>query len=338
MLDGNPKATPWIRLNTQAVVLAVAALLWAFLAIKTSNIGRGDEELYSRFLNLDNIQNIMKQMAIQGVIGIGAVLVILTAGIDLSIGSLIAVVNVCMAMLLKNAGLPMMAVIPLVLGLSMLVGLGNGVLVHDLKLPPFIATLGMMSILRGAALLISGGRTISGLPTALKDFATARFLYLPALFWVLIGVVVVVEAVLRKTTFGRYVYAIGSNREAARLSGVNVRFVTYGVYTLASLLGGIAGCMQTARDWQGSPTTGATFELDAIAAAVIGGTLLSGGVGYLAGTLMGVLIFGLIQTLITNKGTLSSWWTSIAIGTLVLVFILLQNIVVALSRKSAKQA
>lgn len=313
MPDGNPKPKFGVRLNTQVVVLAVAAVLWAFLAVKTSNIGSGEEELYSRFFNIDNIQNIMKQMAIQGVIGIGAVLVILTAGIDLSVGSLIAVVNVCMAMLLKNAGLPMMAVIPLVLVLSMLIGLGNGVMVYDLKLPPFIATLGMMSILRGAALLISGGRTISGLPTALKDFASARFLFIPALFWVLIAVVVVVETILRKTTFGRYVYAIGSNREAARLSGVNVRLVTYGVYMLASFLGGIAGCMQTARDWQGSPTTGTTFELDAIAAAILGGASLMGAEGNAIGAFIGALLMITIYNGSVLLG-INSNWTKVIVG------------------------
>lgn len=250
--SGAARALDWakqraraFRWNTQTVVLLAGVVMWLFLSMRTE-----------RFLSVENAQNLMTQMAIRGVIGIGAVLVILTAGIDLSVGSLIAVVNVAFAMMLAEAGLPIWLSILIVLVMAACIGLVNGVMVYDLRLPPFIATLGMMIVLRGVTLLISGGRTISGLPRSMADFAGNTTFYLPNLFWILILVTVAVEVVLRRTSFGRYVYAIGSNREAARLSGVNTRLVTYGVYMLASLLGGIAGCMETARMWQGNPTPG----------------------------------------------------------------------------------
>jgi ribose transport system permease protein len=312
----NPLQPRKFTLNTQAVVFLVAIALWMFLSYKTSEVG--DNGLESRFLNGDNVQNIMRQMAIQGVIGVGAVLVILTGGIDLSVGSLIAVVNVAMAMLLKNTGMPMPAVIAIVLLISVFCGLCNGVMIYDFKLPPFIATLAMMTILRGGAQLVSEGRTIFGLPNSLRNFASADVLGIPALFWVLIFVVIIIEFILRKTSFGRYTYAIGSNPEAARLSGVDTRMVTYGVYMLASLLGGIAGCMQTARDWQGNPTTGTSFELDAIAAAVLGGASLMGAEGNAIGAFIGALL----MTTIYNGSVLmgiDSNWTKVIVGAILAI-------------------
>ncbi|MHC5055384.1 MAG: ABC transporter permease [Planctomycetota bacterium] len=294
------------RWSTQTVVLLAAVVLWILLGVLADN-----------FLTGRNIQNLMRQMAIQGVIGIGAVLVILTAGIDLSVGSLIAVVNVVLAMMMVQAGLPIWLAIVLVLLMAACIGLVNGVMVYDLRLPPFIATLGMMIVLRGAALLVSRGRTISGLPRSVADFTKYPTLYIPNLFWILIVVTVVVEVVLRRTTFGRYVYAIGSNREAARLSGVNTRLVTYGVYMLASFLGGVAGCMVTARNWQGSPNAGTTFELDAIAAAVLGGASLMGAEGTPVGAFIGALVMVTIYNGCNLLGVDSNW-TKVIVGVILI--------------------
>ncbi|PIE31705.1 ABC transporter [candidate division KSB3 bacterium] len=303
-----------ITLNTQTVVFLVAIVMWMGLSLASQN-----------FLTGNNIQNIMRQMAIQGVLGVAAVLVILTAGIDLSVGSLVAFVNIVMSQMLTGSLggltipiLPTPVIIIICLLLSALIGLINGIMVFNFRLPAFIATLGMMTILRGVLLLMSGGSNVFGLPRSVANFASTDFLGLPLLFWVLILVVVTIEIVLRRTSFGRYIYALGSNPEAARLSGVNTRWVTYGVYTLASFLVGIAGLLETSRLWMGVPSTGTGYELDAIAAAVLGGTSLMGAEGTPAGAFIGALI----MTTIYNGAVLlgvNPFWTRILVGVILVV-------------------
>ena len=303
-----------IRLNTQTVVLIVAVLMWILLSWGSKN-----------FLTGGNIQNIMRQMAIQGVLGVAEVIVILTAGIDLSVGSLVAFVNITMSQMLigklGGATIPVFSIPTIMvvcLLLSALTGLLNGVMVFDFRLPPFIATLGMMTILRGVLLLMSGGSNVFGLPRSVADLGGNNLWGLPYLFWVLIVVALAIEVLLRRTSFGRYVYALGSNPEAARLSGVNTRLVTYGVYTLASFLVGIAGIMETARLWMGVPSTGTGYELDAIAAAVLGGTSLMGAEGTPAGAFVGALI----MTTIYNGAILmrvNPFWTRIIVGVILVI-------------------
>lgn len=294
-------------LNTQAVVLLAVIALWIALASRSAY-----------FLTGDNIQNIMLQMAIQGVIGVGAVVVILTGGIDLSVGSVVGIVNISLAMLITSGHMSISCGILLVVLLATVFGLINGILVFDLKLPPFIATLGMMTILRGATLLISKGSNVFGLPRAISAFAQEKFLGLPYLFCVLIVVTVVVEIILRRTNFGRYVYAIGSNPEAARLSGVNTRLVTYGVYMLAGLLGGVAGSMETARLWMGVPTTGTMYELDAIAVAVLGGASLMGAEGNAYGAFIGALLMTTIYNGAVILG-IDANYTKVFVGAVLLI-------------------
>ncbi len=307
-------ASKKLTLNTQTVVFIVAVVMWILLSLGSKS-----------FLSGMNIQNIMRQMAIQGVLGVAAVLVILTAGIDLSVGSLVAFVNIVMSQMLigKFGGLtipilPIPVIIFVCLLFSAFIGLLNGIMVFNFRLPPFIATLGMMTILRGVLLLMSGGSNVFGLPRSVANFASSNFLGLPLLFWLLILVAVSIEIVLRRTSFGRYVYALGSNPEAARLSGVNTKLVTYGVYTLASFLVGIAGIMETSRLWMGVPSTGTGYELDAIAAAVLGGTSLMGAEGTPAGAFIGALI----MTTIYNGAVLlkvNPFWTRIIVGAILVV-------------------
>lgn len=301
-------------LNTQTVVLIVAIIMWILLSFGSHS-----------FLTGNNIQNIMRQMAIQGVLGVSEVIVILTAGIDLSVGSLVAFVNIAMSqMLTGHFGafsipiLPVPIIVALCLAMAALVGLINGIMVFNFRLPPFIATLGMMTILRGVLLLMSGGSNVFGLPRNVANFASANLLGLPYLFWLLIFVAIGIEVILRRTSFGRYVYALGSNPEAARLSGVNTKLVTYGVYTLASFLVGIAGVMETTRLWMGVPSTGTGYELDAIAAAVLGGTSLMGAEGTPAGAFIGALI----MTTIYNGSVLlkvNPFWTRIIVGVILMI-------------------
>ena len=309
-----PTSRRKISLNTQTVVFIVAVVMWIMLSFGSST-----------FLTGTNIQNIMRQMAIQGVLGVSEVIVILTGGIDLSIGSLVAFVNILMSqMLTGHIGgatipvLPMPIIIVFCLVMSALVGLLNGVMVFDFGLPPFIATLGSMTVLRGVLLLMSGGSNVFGLPRSVANFGGGDLFGLPYLFWLLILVAVSMELLLRRTSFGRYTYALGSNPEAARLSGVNTRLVTYGVFTLASFLVGIAGIMETARLWMGVPSTGTGYELDAIAAAVLGGTSLMGAEGTPAGAFIGALI----MTTIYNGAILlkvNPFWTRIIVGVILVI-------------------
>ena len=306
------RETPMLKLptqlvNTQTVVLLVVILLWISLGITSET-----------FLSQRNVQNIMLQMAIQGVIGVGAVVVILTAGIDLSVGSVVGLVNIVFSILITSGNLPIPIAVLLCLLMACCIGWINGTLVFDLKLPPFIATLGMMTVLRGITLLVSEGSNVFGLPRELSSFAQGRLWGLPYLFCILILVTVFVEILLRRTTFGRYVYALGSNREAARLSGVNTRAVTYGVYILAGLLGGIAGCMETSRLWMGVPTTGTMYELDAIAVAVLGGASLMGAEGNAYGAFIGALL----MTTIYNGAVLlaiDANYTKVIVGGILIV-------------------
>ncbi len=300
-------------LNTQVVVLIVAIAMWIFLGI-----------ISPYFFTTGNVQSVMRQMTIQGILGIAEVVVIITAGIDLSVGGVVAFVNIVMSKMVST-GSNIASTVLLVMALSALIGLANGVMVYNLRIPPFIATLGMMSVLRGATLLISNGSNIFGLPRSIADFSSTNTLGIPNLFWFLILAVVIVEIILRYTSFGRYVYALGSNIEAARLSGVNIRNVTYGVYILASTLCGLAGVLETSRLWMGVPTTGTGYELDAIAAAVLGGASLMGA----EGTPLGAFIGALVMTTIYNGSVLlniNPFWTRIIVGVILVVTVAIDQL------------
>ncbi len=284
----------------------IVLALWVFLALASEH-----------FLTYGNISNIMRQMAIQGILAVGEVVIIITAGIDLSVGSVVALVNIVMSKMVSQ-GTPIWVTVISVLALSTFIGLINGVVIYDFRVPAFIATLGMMTIARGVTLLISGGSNVFGLPRSLADFASSSFLWIPNLFWFLIITVMVVELMLRTTRFGRHIYALGSNPEAARLSGVNLRLVTYGVYALGGFLWGLGGILETTRLWMGVPTTGTGYELDAIAAAVLGGASLFGAEGNAIGAFFGTLV----MITIYNGAVLlniNPFWQRIIVGIIVIV-------------------
>ncbi|MDI3472311.1 MAG: ribose transport system permease protein [Thermotogaceae bacterium] len=306
----NEKRFTW---NTQMIVLAVVVVLWIFLGIRSEY-----------FFTTSNIKNIMRQMAIQGVLSVGMVVVIITAGIDLSVGAVVALVNILMSKMVVG-GTPIWLSILTCLLLASALGFINGIVVFDLRVPAFIATLGMMSIARGATLLISKGNNIFGLPRSIANFASSDFLGIPSLFWFLIIVTVIIELMLRLTRFGRYVYALGSNVEAARLSGVNIRLVTYGVYTLAGFLWGVGGILETSRLWMGVPTTGTGYELDAIAAAVLGGASLFGAEGNAIGAFFGALV----MITIYNGAVLlniNPFWQRIIVGIILIATVAVDQI------------
>jgi len=276
------------------------------------------------FLTLTNLDNLVRQVAVFAILSIGQLFVILTGGIDLSVGSVLGLSGGVTALLLA-AGAPIPLAILAGLLVGLLVGLINGLLVSRLKLPPFIATLGMLGIARGVVLLLTGARTIAPLPDAFNIIANGSILGLPSLFWILILVAIVAAFVLGRTVFGRYVYAVGSNAESSRLSGVPVNVVLIAVYSISGLLAGFAGVLTTSRLGAGIPTAGTGYELQAIAGAVIGGASLSGAKGRTIGAVLGALIMAILA----NGGNLlgvDPFYLQIAIGLLIILAVYFDNL------------
>ena len=277
------------------------------------------------FLTASNLLNVMEQTAINAVIAVGMTFVILSAGIDLSVGSIAALSGVVLANRLQ-AGWPLPLAILAGLLTGALCGGFSGLLITRGRLPPFIATLGMMSVARGAALLFTDGRPISGFDESLRSLSTGRLFAVPApvLFTILLyGLAAVL---LNRTRFGRYVYAIGGNEEATRLSGVAVGFHKTVVYILSGMTAALASVLLTARLNSAQPIAGMMYELDAIAAVVIGGTSLTGGVGTLGGTLIGALTMGVLRNGLNLLG-ISSFLQQIVIGLVIVAAVLMDSLV-----------
>ncbi|GAC1636300.1 MAG: ABC transporter permease [Chloroflexota bacterium] len=245
------------------------------------------------FLSSDNLQNIGRQMAVFGVIAVGETFVIITAGIDLSVGSVLGITGLVCALELSH-GWPLAAAIVIPLALGCGIGVFNGVLIDTQKLPPFIVTLGMLGILRGLTEMMGGGVDITFNPSGFTDFGIGITFGIPNLFLVLVGVCVVSAVILHFTRLGRHIYALGSNSEGARLAGINVRWTTIFVYAMSGFLAAIAGILLTSRLSLGDPNSGTGYELDAISAAVLGGASLFGARGTIVGTFMGVLLVNMI--------------------------------------------
>lgn len=273
------------------------------------------------FLTWANLLNIAQQTAINALIAGGMTFVIVSAGIDLSVGSILAFSGVIMAAALQS-GVPIPLAIAAGLATGSLCGAVNGLLITVGKLPPFITTLGMMSVARGAALVFTDGRPISGFSDAFRAIATTRMAFLPSPVLLLVLAYIVLHLVLKHTRFGRYVYAIGGNEEAAKLSGVDVRFHKTAVYALSGFMSALAAVVLTARLNSAQPIAGMMYELDAIAAAVIGGTSLMGGEGSMTGTLVGAFIMGVLRNGLNLLGV-SSFLQQIVIGSVIIIAVLL---------------
>jgi ribose/xylose/arabinose/galactoside ABC-type transport system permease subunit len=276
------------------------------------------------FLTVSNLLNVLEQTAINAVIAVGMTFVIVSGGIDLSVGSMVAFSGVLLASALQ-APVPT----PLAIAAGVLAGascgLVNGLLVTLGRLPPFIATLGMMSVARGAALLFTSGRPVSGFESGFRALATSRVLGIPAPVLAAAALYLLSHLLLTRTRFGRYVYAIGGNEEATRLSGVGVRFHKTMVYVLSGVMSALAAVLLTARLNSAQPIAGIMYELDAIAATVIGGTSLLGGSGSLGGTLVGALIMGVLRNGLNLVGV-SPFSQQIVIGVVIIVAVLVDSI------------
>jgi ribose transport system permease protein len=280
--------------------------------------------LNSDFLGETNISIMLRLAAAIGVVSVGMTFVIISGGIDLSVGSMVALASVWMTTVATQEYGPFVMVL-----CALLVGLGagliNGVLIAYGKVVPFIATLAMYASARGLAERLSGRQTQVVTESGFNEFFRGDLLGIPVLIWMLAVVFAAGWVLLNRTTFGRRTFAIGGNAEAARLAGINVKRHTAMVYALAGLLCGIAAVMVVARTTSGSSTNGLFYELDAIAAVVIGGTLLSGGRGTLIGTLIGVLIFTVVNSIFTQNN-LDTATQNIAKGVIIVGAVLLQTL------------
>jgi len=269
------------------------------------------------FRTADNAINILRQSAVNALLALGQLLVILTAGIDLSVGSILGVCSVAFALLLK-ASVPMPAALAATLALGLLLGLTNGLLLTRLHLPhPFVSTLGMMNAARGAALILSGGYPISDLPDSARWLGAGALGPVPSPVVVMLVTYLLFYLVLRFTLFGRDVYAIGGNPEASRLAGIPVAARLNVVYMLSGGLAALAAIVVAGRMNSGFPLAGAGAELDAIAAVIIGGSSFFGGVGTVAGTLIGALIMAVLRNGL-NLLNVSSYWQMVVVGLVII--------------------
>ncbi|GAA5055290.1 ABC transporter permease [Thermocatellispora tengchongensis] len=329
-------------------LLNVAFELRAFIALAVLIVVFS--VLSDSFLTVPNLITMTKHVAINAVIALGMLLVILKGGIDLSVGSIVGLSGVVAGELLGGLNLgfadliaypPVWVVIVLCMGVGALVGLVNGILVTRFKVAPFIATLGMLYVARGLALLISNGATypnLAGDPelgnTGFGLLGSGRPLGLPTSIWIMIALAAVVALLLTKSPFGRWLYATGGNERAAELSGVPIRRVKTVVYVISGACAAIAGLIIASELTSAAPQAGETYELNAIAAVVIGGAALSGGRGTVRGTLVGAFVIGFLADGLVILGV-STFWQILIKGAVIILAVMLDQGQQRLKRRGA---
>ncbi len=275
------------------------------------------------FLTTRNIMNVLRQVSITGIVAVGMTFIIITSGIDISVGSTVALSGVVVAMSLK-ADMPLLPSILLALVAGTLMGIINGVLVSYGRVMPFVATLGTMYLIRGGTLILSNGQAIWDLPKSFLSIGTGYVWGIPIPVIITLVIYMLGHILLNHFTFGRYVLGIGGDEESTRLSGVSVKTIKLATYGLCGLLSGVAGVVLAARLGSGQPSTGAGYELIAIAAAVIGGNSLSGGRGTVFGTLIGALILGVVSNALNLWGV-ASFFQTVITGGIVIVAVLVDR-------------
>ncbi|HSO70434.1 MAG TPA: ABC transporter permease [Arachnia sp.] len=298
MSDTTVEAKPKFNATAAIKKYAILLILIAFMVILAIVTG-------GTFLRSQNLINVVVQVAPIGIVALGMMFAIITKGIDLSVGStvaLVAVVSASLAQVQSDTamfpGLPPMPIfVSIIVGLLVgaIVGAIVGTLVAYFRIPPFVATLGMMTAARGLANIYTGGRPVSNLADGFNWLGQGAILGIPVPMIIFLLVAVVIWVVLNRTRFGRHTYAIGGNEQAARVSGISIGKVQFLIYTLIGILAGLAGMILAARIGSGQPTLGVMLELDAITAAVIGGVSFNGGIGVVWGVVVGALIIGVIN-------------------------------------------
>ncbi len=312
------------------MVIAVALLTWIMYGTPT-------------FLAPRNLLNVVRQISVVGIIAIGITMIIITGGIDLSPGSVVALATVIAASFAQRAdwsgakfpGLQLPLIVPILAALLIggLAGTVNGTLISKFKIPPFIATLGMMTVARGFALIYSD-RPVSGLKPSYNFMGQGEIFHIPTGSGATLGIpvpvivlaviAVAIHFMLNNMRFGRYIYALGGNEQAARISGLNLDWLKIRIYALAGVLYGVAALLLSARIGSGQPGLAVGYELDAIAAAVIGGTSLNGGIGTIWGTIVGALIIGVL-----NNGmdllNVNAYWQTIVKGSIIVIAVVIDQ-------------
>jgi ribose transport system permease protein len=308
-------AIPRLRFGVllNLTLFGLLVVIWAALAMATDS-----------FVTSGNITNLMRQFSLLAIIAIGQTFVIITAGIDLSVGAVVGLTSVIVSMLMVAGWpIPFAVLVTLVAGAS--IGAIHAFGVAYMRLPPFIVTLAGLTAWRGAALLVTNGFNVSGLPRAFSNFSRADFLGAPALFWMVVLVAIPAYVLLHLSRWGRYIYAVGSNGEAARLSGINIRKTIFLVYMISSTCAALAGILAASRLSLGIATTGDTWELQAIASSVIGGTSLFGAVGSVIGPTLGALLLSTINQG-ANLLNVNPFWQRIVTGLLIVLIVFLDQL------------
>jgi ribose transport system permease protein len=281
------------------------------------------------FLTLNNFVNVALQIAIYGILAVGMTLVIITGGIDLSIGSIVALAGVLAAGLLEKMsgqpGLGTLLAIVAGIGTGIVSGSFSGLMITRLRVPPFIVTLALMTVCRGLAFIFTGGFSIGNLPLAFGFLGRGHIGPVPVPVVMMILVFLGGHLLLSKSAYGRYIYAIGGNEEASRLSGIHTKRVVQGVYVLNGALAGLAGISLASRLGAGVPNSGLQYELDVIAAVVVGGTSLMGGVGSVGGTFWGTVFIGILNNGL-NLANVDPYSQKVALGVVILLAVLLDRI------------
>jgi ribose/xylose/arabinose/galactoside ABC-type transport system permease subunit len=273
------------------------------------------------FLSGENILNVLRQVSINGILAIGITFVIMTGGIDLSIGSIVAVTAVLVGSFLEQ-GYGMVFAITIGMAGALVFGIFNGVLISVGGLPPFIATLANMTIARGVAMVYSNGRNYVIMHEKFLQIGKGYTLGVPNPIWILLAVVIIAYIVLNFTVFGRHILAFGGNRHAVKLAGVRINLVEASAYVISGLLAGVAAIVLVSRTSTGQPIAGTGYELDAIAATAIGGTSMTGGSGSIGGTVMGFIIIGIMLNSLTLLNV-SSFYQQIVKGVIIIVAVML---------------
>lgn len=294
-----------INWNDMGIILTLIAMI-VFFSLSTKS-----------FLSARNFTNIVRQISVVGICAVGMTMVILTGGIDLSIGSLIGVSS-AIAAVMMSGGSPIWLAVTVALALGVAVGFVNASCINYLRIPPMITTLAMMISLRGAVYLITGGMPVYGIPESFKVLGQGTLGIFPISSLIMIAVFVFGYILLTRTPFGRRIYGIGGNVETARLSGVNVRRELYKMYMLVGLLGALAGLILTSRVNSGQPSSGDGYEMDIITAVVLGGVSVSGGEGKLGKVIIGVVFMGVLANGMMMMNV-SEYWQRVVKGIVLLI-------------------
>ena len=307
-----------LRRPAKSNSLGILIILLAMCLLLTIAVGK-------KFLSASNLISVIRQFSFYGILAIGMCMVIITAGIDLSVGSVFALAGVLSCMAITKWHLPVFVGVLIGLAVGVLMGYFNGVCVTLLKLPPMIATLGTMSIARGIAYTVTGGYPIGSLPDSYKFLGLGYIAGIPTPIVLMVVLAALTIFFLNKTVVGRWIYAIGGNEEGARISGVRVNRVKRLVYSLSGLMAAISGIAMAARLGVGQSTAGQSYEMDAIAATVIGGASLSGGSGSIVGAIIGAAIMGVLRNGLVLLDV-SAYWQQTVIGAVIILAVALDNL------------